>query len=481
MRSRLNAPSRQAIGALLATLITAVDTVMLYLLRDILSTPVIALLFLLPVLVASSLWGLGPGVVAAIFAFLSFNYLFIAPYYTLAVHQTQDLLALVVFFGVAILISQLMGRIQSGLADTQSHLQEVTRLYEFSASLASLWQAEEVAQRLAVDLRHALNAESVRVIVQSDLMNESFAVTMPKGADVYGDWPNAFTIPLTTNRDHFGEIKALRARGFSASEQQILRAFASSGALALERAVLEKHETRARALEESDHFKSALLASISHDLRTPLVTIKAAAASLRSGDVDWDKPARKDLLAALDEETDRLNELVSDLLNMSRIDAGALRLQHQWHVLADIVDATVSSMKPRLGNRPLEIDVSEDLPMIWVDHKLIERVFVNLIENSLKYSPSETPIKVNAYARGENAIVVEIINAGPPVPEEFIESIFERFHRVTDADRIPGTGLGLSICKGIIEAHQGRIWAENLGNGFAFKFTLPTASGQDKA
>jgi two-component system, OmpR family, sensor histidine kinase KdpD len=158
---------------------------------------------------------------------------------------------------------------------------------------------------------------------------------------------------------------------------------------------------------------------------------------------------------------------------LSRIEAGALQLQKEWNVLAEIIDNTVARLKRATQHHRLEIDVSEDLPLVQVDAVLLQQVFINLLDNSTKYAPVDTVIRITAHEEGATALLVEVINQGPPVPEEHLQGIFDRFHRVTAADRIPGTGLGLSICKGVIEAHGGRIWAENRADGFAFKFTLP--------
>jgi len=242
---------------------------------------------------------------------------------------------------------------------------------------------------------------------------------------------------------------------------------------ALERVRLSQAASRARFLEESDRFKSSLLSSVSHELRTPLATIKAAITSLRSKTVEWDTEARADLLAVVEEETDHLNQLVGNLLNMSRIEAGALKPQRSWNSLADIVNSAVERMHQQTERHYLEVDVSADLPLVPVDYLLIEQVFINLISNSIKYSAEGTTIGITAHAVKDDQLQVMVRNQGPHVQEEHLERIFDKFYRVTAADRVTGAGLGLSICKGIVEAHGGHIRAENLTGGFAFNFTLP--------
>jgi two-component system sensor histidine kinase KdpD len=256
-------------------------------------------------------------------------------------------------------------------------------------------------------------------------------------------------------------------------EERLLHTFASQGAMALERVWLAQTETRAKVLEESDHLKSALLSSVSHELRTPLATIKAAVTSLRGGGMAWQSSAREDLLAVVDDETDHLNRLVGNLLDMSRIESGALKPQRQWNLISEIVSGVLARLKPTIENHKLEIDLPDDLPFVPVDYVQMEQVFDNLVSNSLKYAPVNTTIHISAHKQDDALMKIQVRNQGPPVPEEHLDRIFDKFYRVTAADRVTGTGLGLSICKGIIEAHGGRIWAENLPDGFSFNFTLP--------
>ena len=242
--------------------------------------------------------------------------------------------------------------------------------------------------------------------------------------------------------------------------------------MALERAWLAQAESRARVLEESDKLKSAILSSVSHELRTPLSTIKAAASSLRGKEVGWDSPARVELVAAIDDEADHLNMLVGNLLDMSRIESGALRPKREWNILPEILGGVLARMKNLTAGHRIEVDVPESLPLIPVDYVQMEQVFTNLVSNSIKYAPAKTVVCIRA-RQEEDRIHIQVNNQGPHVPSRDLERIFDKFYRTTDAERVTGTGLGLSICKGIIEAHGGRIWAENISDGLAFNFTLP--------
>jgi two-component system sensor histidine kinase KdpD len=456
----------------LAVIAVAVLTGMLVFVRDILNTPVVALLYLLAVLVSATQWGLGAGVVASVCSFLAFNYFFLAPYYTFAVRQSQDILVLGVFLVVAFVCSQLVGRVRSSLAEVQAREREVIRLNELSSALAGSRGEETIARLLAEHVYATFAAQAVRVSVVTDDPDDQLELCMPDDSPAFASLP-AVTASLQSPGGPIGQIAIWCARPLDPKEERLLRTFTSQGELALERALLARTEIRAKILEESDRLKTALLSSVSHELRTPLVTIKAVVTSLRSKEVDLSSPAQEELLAALEEETDRLNQLVANLLNMSRLESGALKLQRQWNALAEVVDMTITDMANAVHDYHLEVDVSEDLPLVPIDAVLIGQVFANLISNGMKYAPPGSTIAISAEQQDEGTLLIQVTNQGPPVSPEHLDQIFEKFHRVTMAEQIPGVGLGLSICKGIVEAHGGRIWAENLPNGFAFKFTLP--------
>jgi two-component system sensor histidine kinase KdpD len=215
---------------------------------------------------------------------------------------------------------------------------------------------------------------------------------------------------------------------------------------------------------------------VSHDLRTPLSAIKASATVLLQQDVALDAPARYDLLSAINEETDRLNRLVGDLLDMSRIEAGALRLRYDWCDLDELIRAVARRLAPRMTAFRLRFDWPTDLPLVKADYVQIDRVVTNLLENALRFAPPDSTIDVTACAEART-ITVAVTNQGPAIPERVRSHLFDKFYRVFE-DRAPdmGTGLGLSICKGIIEAHGGRIWMESPvtdNAGARFVFTLP--------
>lgn len=451
-----------------ALLLIVTVTVIFFVLRDVLNTTLIALLYLLPLGVITALWGLGPGISSALLTFLILNYFFIKPYYTFLVHQPTDVVILVVFFIVAAVISQLVGRARAGLAAATAREREAIQLYELSMALAGLHDDHAITQILAKQVHSVSACEYVEVnVIGAQPFTFRFPEMDPPAR------PPECVIPIESARGILGEIRIWRAEpAISSSEKRLFQTFASQGALALERAWLTQAESRARVLEESDRLKSTILSSVSHELRTPLSTIKAAASSLRSKEVGWYSPARKQLIAAIDDEADHLNMLVGNLLDMSRIESGALKPKREWNILSEIVGSVLSRMKHFAEEHKIEVNVPDSLPFVPVDYVQMEQVFTNLVSNSLKYAPANTVVSIQAQVEGD-AIRVRVSNQGPHVPPDDLERIFDKFYRITSADRITGTGLGLSICKGIIEAHGGRIWAENIASGLAFNFTLP--------
>jgi two-component system sensor histidine kinase KdpD len=443
-------------------------TVLFFILRDVLETTLIALLYLIPLGIITAYWGLGPGITSALITFLTFNYFFIQPYYTLTVHRPADVVILMVFLIVAVVISQLVARAQAGLEAATAREREATQLYELSTAFAGLPDDHAIVQILARQVYAVAQGEYVELNTTG---TRSFNFRLPESNPP--PRPPELMISIEAARGVLGEIRLWRAaRIISPSERRLFQTFASQGALALERAWLAQAESRTKVLEESDRLKSALLSSVSHELRTPLSTIKAAASSLRGKEVGWDSPARMELVAAIDDEADHLNMLVGNLLDMSRIDSGALQPKREWNILAEIVGDVLGRMRHLAQEHTLKINVPEELPLIPVDYVQMEQVFTNLISNSLKYAPVKTVIWIRAGVEGES-LHVQVSNQGPQVPSEHLERIFDKFYRITAADKVTGTGLGLSICKGIIEAHGGHIWAENLPDGLAFNFIIP--------
>ena len=460
-----------ALGAVAAT------SAILLTVRPWIDTAALALLFLMPVGLATAVLGQGPGIAAAILSFLAFNYLFVPPYYSLRVLHADNVVALIVFLIVAVVTNQLVGRTRRSLEIATEREREATRLYELSAALIGLIDVNAIAQILASQVQVACRPDHLEVQLRVDPGGPA-ARAIGTTATHPPEGRPTISIPVQGSRGLLGEIALwMRRMQLAPSQERLLRAMAGQTALALDRARLAQAESRARVLEQSDALKSALLSSVSHELRTPLATIKASVTSLSRGDVEWDTEARRDLLEAIEEEADHLNHLVGNLLDSSRLEAGSLSTERSWNVLAEIVRAVQARMRTALRNHKVEIDVSDDLPLVPVDFVQIEQVFANLLSNSAKYSPAGTTIRIRARPRKGQELLVQVENQSPPVRDEDLGRIFDRFYRVTAADRVTGTGLGLSICKGIVEGHGGRIWANNIPGGLVFSFSLPLLSG----
>lgn len=433
----------------------------------------IALIFLLPVGLSATFWGLLPGTLAAITCFLTFNYFFIQPIGTFTVHDSEDFVILTAFLGVTIVISQMVGVIKRNLAAATHHEDEALRLYEFNALLATSQSEQSTARILLEKLDQTLHPERIEVLIETTpkpiLLSKE---NPPAAANVL--LPQMTVEPLQSARGLIGEIRIWRMNlANNQTEQRLLKIFASQGALAIERLRLAEAASQARVIEESDRLKSSLLSSVSHELRSPLAAIKASVSSLRSGDVPWEDEARTELLTTVEEEIDHLNILVGNLLDMSRIEAGALKPQKTPNVLNEIVSTTCGRMRLLTQAHQLEIHIRDNLPLVDVDFGQIQQVFTNLITNSMKYSPPGSTIRISASHKDTHYLRVQLTNQSLPIPEEDLEKIFDKFYRINPSERVTGSGLGLSICKGIVEAHGGKIWAENIPGGLSFYFTLP--------
>ena len=456
-------------------LLTGLVTLLLWPLRGSLGAQVVAMLYLLPVILATYLWGLIAGVLAAVASFLLYNYFFLTPYHTLAVHQTQDLITLLVFLLVASVINQLIGQIRAGIRLAQSREWEATQMYGLISALAGLQDIPSIGRTLAQQALETFHCERAEVYIEGLAHPSPVSFIAPHSADDDPQPPADPSIrhPMLTARRKEGEICLWTGRPvLSEEENRLLMTFASQGALAIERIHLSQAETRARILEEADKAKSSLLSSVSHELRSPLAAIKASVSSLTSGMVSADSEASEELLTTIEEETDHLNFLVGNLLDMSRIEAGALKPRRQWNALAEIANGAIGRQLKALKEYRVDVDFPADLPLVPVDYVLIEQVFTNLLSNSRKFAPPGSRIHISAEREGE-LVHTRVTNQGPGVPEKDLERIFDKFTMAAGTDRVTGTGLGLSICKGIIEAHEGKIWAENGPGCFIFHFTLP--------
>ena len=491
--------------------------------RDHLNVLNVSLIFLILVAVISLFADRWTSIGAAIAAFLVFDVFFVLPYYTVAVAASDHVLVLFVFLGLATLTSQLVYRIRSRTVAELARGRQMETLYELSYALIANVTLDAMLDAIIerVVRLFTLSACSIvlpdrddEYVVQAcfgpapDLTSrdevaligwvhehgQPAGVGVPPGRIVapHGTAQGGtrtrqiptrrsdavLYIPITSVNQTIGVMRVVRpleTARFTGAEQQLLATFANHIALALERVRLVEEATQVAALARSDELKSALLAAVSHELRTPLASIKASATSLLQEDVCWSDEDRRDLLQAIDEETDRLSRIVSNLLDLSRIEAGVLRPAREWNDVEELVTETVNRARSVHGDRELQvqIDVSQPLPAIRFDYVQIAQVLVNLIENAAKYSPPDSTIAISVRdAAGAATVCVADRGSGIPVGEQ--TRVFDTFYRLERHPGIEGTGIGLSICRGIVLAHGGNIWVEQHdGGGSCFCFTLP--------
>jgi len=256
-------------------------------------------------------------------------------------------------------------------------------------------------------------------------------------------------------------------------QRALIDVFANQIGSALERARLAEQAQQAHLQVEAERLRNSLLSSVSHDLRTPLSVITGSASALLESESALTPEARRDLIETVQEEAQRLNRLVRNLLDMTRLESGAVKVAKEWQEVEGIVGAVLSRLDDQLRGRRVDVRFPPDLPLVPIDGVLVEQVFINLLENAAKYSPEGSPIEISAH-RDEGNVVVEIADRGPGIPEKLVDKIFEKFYRLPREHGGGGAGLGLAICRGIIEAHGGRVWAGNRdGGGAVFRFTLP--------
>jgi two-component system sensor histidine kinase KdpD len=468
--ARLGWPMRYA----LALLSTALVTVVMALSGLALEPANISLIYLLAVLFTATTAGVGAGVLASVLSFLAYNFFFVEPLYVLTVASPQDVVRLISFLIAALLASSLAGLVHLQAEQLGQRAAELESLYALSQATSAAVDLDQILPAIAATTVDLLQVAGCTFTVQTQSATRVFQA--PPLRVTTTDDPGAIAAPLRVDDRVLGSMQVLPwpEQVLHAAQRQLLATLASQAALAVERARLVAEAAEAQALAASDRLKSALLSSVSHDLRTPLAAIKGIATALRQHDVPWNSAVGEQMLDTLADEADRLNRLVGNLLDMSRIEGGALNPARQWEDIGDIVGGVLSRMRPQFHGRKLTVNIPDDLPLVWANAALIDQVLNNLIDNALKYTPDGTPITISAEVRDAD-LWVAVADQGPGIMAEAFPHIFDKFFRISGPEQhADGTGLGLAICKGIVEAHGGGIWAENLPAGGArFVFTLP--------
>src|SRR5580698_5317640 len=460
----------------------------------------VVMVLLLGVVLVSMRFRYGPSLVATVLSVLAFDFIFVPPFFSFAVTDLSHIVTFGVMFLVAVVISGLTNRIRDQADSARGRERRTASLYAVSRELAAASARPVLLQAAA---RHVTEVFHVRVAVLLPGRSDELEIvhadedTLAAGDKDLGvaDWvwnhqraagagtdtlplARALFVPLLGSRGRVG-VMALypspESRLDDPDERQLLHTIAGLVGSALERTQLADEARRASLRIETEQLRNALLSSVSHDLRTPLGVVTGATSALLEDDVPKDEAMRRELLVTAHEEALRLNRLVRNLLDMTRLEAGALKVQKDAQPLEEVVGSALDRLEGRLRGRKVEVKVPSDLPLVAFDAILIEQVLINLLENAMKYSPAGTPIEVRAFGR-ENEIEVEVADRGAGIAKEDAERVFDKFFRVREAEG-GGVGLGLTICRGIVEAHGGRIWVESReGGGAAFHFTLPTGA-----
>lgn len=432
----------------------------------------------------------GASVFASVLSVLAFDFFFVPPYLTFAVNDVQYLLTFGVMLVVALVISSLTIRTKAQAQSARQRERRTATLYEMSRELV---QTRDLDAILPIARRRISEIFGSQVTIFLPDPNGQLTTTTPYSKDpkeqgvaqwVYdhrqlAGWgtqtlpgTQGVYFPLVASQKILGVLGMLPepTQPFLTPEQlQLLETLISQVALAMERVLLSEETQQTRLQVETERLRNALLSSVSHDLRTPLTIITGATSSLLTGQLD--APTQQQLTQTVADEAHRLNILVRNLLDMTRLEAGAIQVRKEWQPLEEVVGSALHRLAQQLQTRPLTLKVSADLPLIPLDAVLIEQVLVNLLENALYYTPEFSPLVMQAWVE-MNTITVELADRGRGVSPVDREQIFEKFHRA-QTER-GGSGLGLTICRGIIAAHGGRIWVEeNPGGGASFRFTLP--------
>ncbi|WFR98566.1 sensor histidine kinase [Rhizobium tumorigenes] len=462
----------------------------------------LALVFLMAVLTSAVMHGLRPALYSSVLGSLAFNFFFLPPRYTFTISDPESVLALFFFFGVAIIASNLTATVQRQAAAARHRARTTEDLYLFSKKLAGTGTLDDVLWATAFQLASMLKVRVVLLLPEDgtiavkagyppdDTLDDADIAAARwawdhnhaagRGADTLPGAKRLY-VPLRTGRSAVGVIglDSDRRDGplLTPEQQRLLDALADQAALAIERIQLVGDVDRAKLAVEADRLRSALLTSISHDLKTPLAAILGAAGTLRDYLDSMTAEDRADLLSTIVDESERLNRFIANLLDMTRIGSGAMEPNSALYFIEDIAGSALRRSAKILVHHQTQVQIAADLPMVRVDPVLLEQVFFNLLDNAAKYAPEGTTISIRSWANPYN-VFVEVADEGPGIPGDDLERVFDTFYRVRKGDQVrAGTGLGLSICRGFVEAMGGTVTAANRMDraGAAFTIRLPRA------
>jgi two-component system sensor histidine kinase KdpD len=497
---------RRFIPYVAAVAAVAITTALIGLILGFRQITNISMLYLVAVLVVAVAYGRLPAIVASILAFLALNWFFVPPTHQLIVANVEELFSLVLFLVTAVVTGTLAARERARAQEAEHREQDAKILYE-AAFLMAEPDLERALAGVAEHLRAALDVDAVAIDTEAavlprpaiaardDAAREALRATGtelhlfdPHGPSRHirivgprqtGDerQKRAWVVPITAAGARVGALRVLPRAGaaeLGAARERVLSIAAAQLGLTIERARFRKEATEGEVLRRADELKTELLHAVSHELRTPLAAILASAGSLRQRDVTWTDRERDEFASAIQEDAVRLDRVVGNLLDLSRIQDGTLVPHKAWHDVGALVEDIAGRLRPVTQGHRLRLDVPDDLPPVELDYVEIQQVLSNLIENAAKFSPRGSEIAITV-ARQDGDVRFEVSDHGPGIPAGDAERIFQPFVRLTRGSHgARGFGLGLAIAKRLVEAHAGRIWIDpEVTTGTRIVFTLP--------
>lgn len=483
-----------------ATLVVALATVIAYGFKVFLPFPNLLLIYFTAVIIIAINYNRGPAIYSSILSLFFYDFFIVSPYYSFKFLDQEQILTILFFLSGSILVANLATRLRRQVDAMRVTAQRTTNLYEFSRKIAAAAALDDVLWAAVHHVASTMQCKALVLLPGNDNALRIVAGYPPEDQLAVRDWgaaewawengraagwrsdtlPSAswLFLPLNTRGSTIGLLGVCfpeEHKPLIPDQWRLLEALVGQVAVAVERTNLVSDIEEARVEREAEQLRSALLSSVSHDLRTPLVSIIGSATSLMNYRDTLAESDRDQLISTILEESERLNRFVQNLLDMTRLGYGALQLKREWTDIREIAGRALRQLRRVLEQRNVTLDVPESLPAILVDPILMEQVFVNIIDNAAKYTADGGRILIRARQIGNN-FVIRVVDDGPGIPPESRNAVFDIFYRVRAGDKqIAGTGLGLSICKGIIAAHGGRISAKDgIGDkGTTIEVTLP--------
>lgn len=498
-------PFRRYLGGLLLVLLV---TLVGFPLRPYLAPTNLAMLYLVAVVLSAALLGRGPAILVSVVGVLTFDFFFTEPRLTFTVDDSQYIITFIGLLIVGLMISNAAALLRNQIDALRHREQQTQVLNNLGRELTAAITLDQVLETILRNMSDMFNRETAILLPKNGhlvVQASTPGFTLSESEVAVADWafkhgketgrgtdtlPAAAIryFPLITAHETVGVLgnKPQEPQTYLTGDQRILmEGIVNLAAIAIERASFAEKAAQAETLRNTEKLQTALLNSISHELRTPLATVTGVLSSLAESEIQppqhqLDAATRLELIHSATRQADRLNHLVGNLLDMTRLEAGAMRLNSEPADVQDLVATVTGLMADALAQHPLFINVPDELPEVNADAVLIGQVLTNLLDNAVKYSKPGDPIKVSASGTGKE-VEIAVKDCGVGIPEGDLEHVFDKFYRVQRQDAIAGTGLGLSICKGIVEAHGGKIWAaNNPDKGVTITFTLPVAQSKER-